>query len=531
MNADADAVVIGAGHNGLASAIVLARAGWDVVVCERNESPGGAIRTEEVTLPGYRHDLFAANLNLFMGSAFFAEFGDDLARHGFSVVTAQRAYGSVFPDGRFLGVEQDPEATRASLAQVDPDDAEAWEALHARFAAIAPHLFPLLGVPLPSVAAVRGLLRGTRALGRRWPLDLARLLAQSPRELFEEHFVSPEVQALCAAWGMHLDFPPSMSGGALFPFLESQASAANGMALGRGGAGTLIAAMVGLLEEKGGEVRCGAPVDRVMVDGGRALGVQLVGGERLRARRAVIGNVTPQALFGQLIPPAQVPDEFERRVRAFRHGPATFMLHLAMSDLPDWSASAEARDYAYIHVAGYLEDMDLAYVRAVAGRLPEHPTLVVGQPTAVDPTRAPDGEHVLWVQVRQVPSAIHGDAAGEIEARSWDEAKEPYADRILDLIEAHAPGTRDKVRARSAWSPADLEAADPNLVGGDSLAGSHHLMQHFFLRPVPGWSRYRTPIDGLYLCGAATWPGAGVGAGSGHLLGQQLTRSRTRRRR
>ena len=199
------------------------------------------------------------------------------------------------------------------------------------------------------------------------------------------------------------------------------------------------------------------------------------------------------------------------------------MVHLAMDDLPDWAADPAAQSYAYVHIAPYMEDMGLAYQQAVAGLLPTQPMLVVGQPTAVDPSRAPDGKHVLWVQVRVVPGQIAGDAAGSIETSDWDEAKEPYADRVLDIIEQYAPGTGSKVLARHVLAPTDLEADNPNLIGGDSLGGSHHLMQHFFLRPFPGWTKYRTPIDGLFMCGAGTWPGAGVGAGSGHLLGQQLT--------
>jgi phytoene dehydrogenase-like protein len=199
------------------------------------------------------------------------------------------------------------------------------------------------------------------------------------------------------------------------------------------------------------------------------------------------------------------------------------MIHLAMEDLPSWAAS-EAREYAYVHVGPYLEDMSLAYHQAMAGLLPERPTLVVGQPTAVDPTRAPEGKHVLWVQVRVVPSVIAGDGANSIDAHDWEAAKEPFADRVMEIIESYAPGTSAHVLRRHVLAPTDLEAANPNLVGGDSLGGSHHLMQHFFMRPFPGWTKYRTPITGLFMCGAGTWPGAGVGAGSGYLLGKQLTR-------
>jgi phytoene dehydrogenase-like protein len=148
--------------------------------------------------------------------------------------------------------------------------------------------------------------------------------------------------------------------------------------------------------------------------------------------------------------------------------------------------------------------------------------LVVGQPTAIDPSRAPHGKHVLWVQVRVLPAEIRGDAANQIAASSWDEAKEAYADRVLGILESYAPGLKSRILARSVFSPLDLERENPNLIDGDNLSGSHHLDQNFFLRPVPGWSRYRTPVRNLYLCGASTWPGAGTGAGSGFLLSKML---------
>ena len=384
----ADAIVVGAGHNGLAAAILLAGAGWEVTVLERSDEPGGAIRTAEATLPGFRHDLYATNLNLFAGSRFFAEVGDELRAHGLELCVASHPFGSVFPGGRFVGVSTDPEETATALAAVSERDAASWRALAARFGEVAPHLFPLLGVPLPSAAAARALWRGRRALGRRWPYELVRLAAQSSRELVEEHFESREVQALVAAWGMHLDFPPDVPGGALFSFLETFASAANGMALGKGGARTLVDALTGVLASRGGELRTRAEVERIVVERGRATGVVLTGGERLAARRAVIANVTPTVL-GRLL--ADPPPDVGR----YRYAPGTLMVHLALDDLPAWSAGQEVRRSAYVHVGPYLADMALAYQRAAAGLLPERPTLVVGQPTAIDPSRAPEGKHVL----------------------------------------------------------------------------------------------------------------------------------------
>jgi phytoene dehydrogenase-like protein len=510
----ADAIVVGAGHNGLAAAILLARAGRRVTVLERADEPGGAIRTAEVTLPGFRHDLYATNLNLFAGSRLYAELREDLVAHGLDFAASQRPFGSVFPDGRFVGVSTDPDETAAALGE----DAAAWRALAGWFAQIAPHLFPLLGVQLPSLAAARALLRGTRALGRSWPYELIRLAAQSSRELVEERFRTPETRALVAAWGMHLDFPPDTPGGALFCFLESFASAANGMVLGKGGARTLPDALASLLASLGGELRCGAEVARITVEGRRATGVELADGERLTAR-TVVANLTPTVLARLL---ARPPD-----VARYRYAPGTLMVHLALDDLPPWTAPG-ARESTYVHVGPYLDDMALAYQRAAAGLLPERPMLVVGQPTIVDPSRAPAGKHVLWIQARVVPGTIRGDALGEIPTTDWDEAKELFADRVLALLGGYAPGLAQRVLARHVLSPADLERANPNLVGGDQLAGSHHAFQHFFLRPLPGWTRYRTPVEGLYLCGAATWPGAGVGAGSGYLLGKQLTKRSTK---
>ena len=516
-----DVVVVGAGHNGLAAAVILAKAGRHVSVLERSDAPGGAVRTEEVTLPGFRHDLYATNLNLFMGSRFQAEFGDELRTHGFDVVAASKPFASVFPEGGSVGISTDAAETHAAVAAVSPADADAWEELARWFGRIAPHLFPVLGEPMPSLGAARALWRGVRALGRQWPLELMRLVAQSSRELVEEHFESRELRALVATWGMHLDFAPDLPGGALFAFLESFASAANGMVLGRGGADTLPRALASLLRGSGGEVVCDAEVERIVVERGRAVGVEVRGGERYLARQAVIANVTPRVLLGRLSDGA-LPADFRREAGRYRYAPGTMMVHLALDDLPRWRAGGHLRHWSYVHVAPYLEDMTLAYAQAVAGLIPERPTLIVGQPTAVDPSRAPAGKHILWVQARVLPPAIRGDAAGTIGATEWDEAKEPVAERVLDLVEELAPGLRGHILGRHVLSPADLERANPNLVGGDQLGGSMHPFQHFFLRPVPGWSRYRTPIDGLYMCGAATWPGAGVGAGSGYLLGKRL---------
>jgi phytoene dehydrogenase-like protein len=284
----------------------------------------------------------------------------------------------------------------------------------------------------------------------------------------------------------------------------------------------MIKAMVARLEALGGVVRLNSEVVEVRRESGRAIGIKLASGETVGAKRAVIAGVAPHALASRLLAGGSGDARFDRGAGKFAYGPGTMMVHLAMSDLPDWSAGAELKHFAYVHLAPDLDMMARAYSEAMAGLLPSEPVLVCGQPTAIDPSRGSEGKHVLWVQVRVLPARIRGDAAGKITARDWDAAKEAYTDRVLDIIEGHAPGTKVKVLGRYVESPADLERRNPNLVGGDQLGGSHHLSQNFLFRPIPGWARYKTPVKDLYMIGASTWPGAGTGAGSGYMLAKML---------
>jgi phytoene dehydrogenase-like protein len=206
----------------------------------------------------------------------------------------------------------------------------------------------------------------------------------------------------------------------------------------------------------------------------------------------------------------------------FTHAPGTMMIHLAMDGLPDWRAGDQLRRFAYVHLAPSLDQMARTYQQAQAGLLPDEPILVVGQPTVFDPTRAPEGRHVLWVQVRMAPGAIAGDAKSDIAATDWTQAADPFAERALSILEAHAPGTSAKILSRRIVTPVELEADNPNLVGGDQVCGSHHLAQHFLFRPARGHADGSTPLANLHLTGAAVWPGAGTGAGPGFLLARKL---------
>lgn len=230
-----DAVFIGAGHNALAAAAHLARRGWKVGLFEASDRPGGAVKTLELTEPGFRHDLGAMNLSLFAGSAFHREYGADLARHGLEFAPAADCFASVFPNGRWLGVSTDPAATTARIRAFSERDARTWQALVEAFPARAGLIFSILGGPMKKRALPRLLFSLWRKAGLSGTLDLGRFLLSSPRAFLDETFESEEVKALLGAWGMHLDFAPDIAGGAVFPYLEGMANQSFGMVLGKGG--------------------------------------------------------------------------------------------------------------------------------------------------------------------------------------------------------------------------------------------------------------------------------------------------------
>jgi phytoene dehydrogenase-like protein len=517
-----DVLIIGSGINGLSAAAILSAKGKKVMVLEAANAFGGAIRTEEVTVPGFHHDLFATNLSLFAGGGVMAALKDQLIQHGLEFVPSGKPYCSVFPDGKMIGVVMDRDQTISNIKKVAPEDVAAWQALTVKLGQLAPHLFPLLGTELPSIAAVKILIKAWRVLGVSQLLELIRMLLQSSRAFTDEHFNSPEMKALAATWGMHLDYGPDISGGALFSFLESIGGQEFGMVLGKGGAKVLVGALCGVIESNGGELRSDTNVVEILVEDGKAIGVRTSSGEIIKAR-SVVANVNP-ALMPTLLPgviDSQVSPEVQK-LKKFRPGLGTMMIHLAMDELPNW-INEQAREFNYVHIAPYVDEMALTYAHAAAGKLPANPTLVIGQPTVSDPSRAPEGKHILWIQVRVLPLEISGDSAGIIQGTSWDEIAEAYADRIIENLETYAPGIKSHILARKTLSPTDLERYNPNLIKGDSLGGSHHPAQFFFLRPMPGWIRHRTPIKNLYLCGSGTWPGGGVGGGSGLMVAKLLS--------
>jgi phytoene dehydrogenase-like protein len=297
------------------------------------------------------------------------------------------------------------------------------------------------------------------------------------------------------------------------------------MALSKGGAGNLIKALVKTVEDKGGRIVTDQEVTEIKVKKGAATGVTTSGGRELTAKYGVMASITPHQMI-KLVSNNELPGTYVQKCRNFRFGPGTLMVHLTLDKPLEWEAAEDLTDFAYIHIAPYMSDIATTHQQVTAGLLPSSPLLVVAQQSRIDPSRAPEGKSILWIQARAFPHQPMGDSLNEIETGDWDAMKEQVGLRIIDKVAQYAPSLKDIIRKMTVHTPQDLEKSNPTLVGGDMVGGSHHIEQNFFLRPFGGWSRYKTPIKRLYMIGHSTWPGGGLNATSGHLGAIQLLKGK-----
>lgn len=429
---DPDIIFIGAGINSLGAALVLAKEGWRVLVLDRNHMPGGAVRTMELTLPGFRHDIGAMNLSMFAGSPFYAEHKEALAEKGLELIKAKHSFGSLAADGRFLGIGTDLDANLNAIAQFSKSDAEAWKTWRADYDRCSPALFQILGSPAVSSGPLELVFGKNPDLPRKVGTPLRGILLDSLRANLGRRFESEVVQAMIAAWAMHLDYAPDVSGGCWMPFLETNGDERNGIPMARGGSGNMIRALVELIREYGGGVVTNQTVEQILVEKERAVGVRLANGRELRSTRGVVASVTPQAMVR--LTAGHLPAAVTKAASDYRYGPGTLVIHLALSRLPDWKDEAARRSF-YVHIGPSLDYIAAAYQEGMAGLLASQPFLVVGQPTIYDPSRAPTGKHVLWIMMRAVPAEIRGDAAGIIKDHNWTpETAKKVADRAIRQI-------------------------------------------------------------------------------------------------
>ncbi|WNB85639.1 NAD(P)/FAD-dependent oxidoreductase [Cellulomonas sp. ATA003] len=488
-----DAVVIGAGPNGLVAANALVDAGWEVLVLEEQDHVGGAVRTAEVTAPGFHNDLFSAFYPLAAASRIIQ--GLDLQDHGLTWLRAPDVLAHALDDGRAAVLHHDPAETAAGLERFAPGDGEAWLRMVQAWDRIRDPLLDALFTPFPpAVSAVKLLARS----GMAGALDLARLAVLPVRRLGDEHFRGEGGPLLLTGNAMHSDVPPDAAGSGIFGWLLAMLGQDVGFPVPQGGAGRLAGALAARVVAGGGDIETGMRVDSVVVRGGRAVGVRTQDGTEVRARHAVVADVTAPALYRDLVGLQHVPAKVRRDLDRFQWDHPTFKVNWALDRPIPWTAPG-ARGAGTVHLGvdgdGFV---DMAADLSV-GRVPERPFLLFGQMTTSDPSRSPAGTESAWAYTH-VPHSSAWD----------DDAVAAHAERVQAAVERVAPGFGDAVLARHVQSPLDLQAANSSLHGGAVNGGTSAIHQQLFFRPTPGLGRPETPVANLFLASASAHPGGGV---------------------
>jgi phytoene dehydrogenase-like protein len=523
---DADYIIIGSGINALVAAAMLGKKDRKLLVLERNDRAGGCLRTEEITAPGFVHDVMATTVVLFVLSPAYAALGKDLEARGFALAGTDTPTAVLMPDGRSAVFSTDRARNVATFEALAAGDGAALARTLDGMGANAGFLFALLGGSLWSGGMLKTILKEA---WKRGPRSLAAFFGealQTARAHLETTYRSEVAQALWAPWVLHTGLGPESTYSGQMAKVIAFAVEIAGCPIVKGGARNLVGAFERLIADQGGAIRLGAEVERIEIDGsGRAAGVRLADGTLLTAARGVIGSVTPNQLYGRLLKDQPLAKEVTESVAAYRYGKGDMQIHYALSAPPRWKAPGLEK-VALVHLTPGLDGVSRAANEAERSLLPAVPTICVGQPTALDPSRAPEGKAILWLQLPEAPRFLKGDAAGSIatpaDGRWTEEVRERFADRIEAILAEHIEDFRESVIARRAYSPADLEAMNINLVGGDPYGGYCGIDQFFLWRPLKISVNHRTHVKGLYHIGASTHPGPGLGAGSGFLLASSL---------
>lgn len=517
-----DAIIIGAGHNGLTTAFYLAKAGLKPLVLERREVVGGCAITGEIA-PGFR----CSTLAHATGPLRPAVVRDmQLARRGVQFVQPDPRLLALSPDGRALAFSVDTARTAEAIRPFSAKDAERYPEFCATMARLSGFLSTLLestppSIDSPGAGELWDLLktgRRFRALGRTDSFRLLRWGPMAVADLVAEWFETDLLQASIAARGIFgTALGPWSAGSGAVLLLNSAADPAPGgsSVTIKGGLGALTAAMAEAACEAGAEIRTGVEVIRMLVQDGRAVGVVLADGTELHAR-AIISNADPRRTFLDLVDPIDLDPGFLSKVRNYRCPGTTAKINLALSGLPSFCSNA-ADLYGRIHIGPGIDYLERAFDASKYGAVSAEPYLDITIPTLQDPSLAPAGRHVISIYVQFAPYKL-------AKGHDWSTERETLVRNVMQTLEHYAPGIEQLVDHQQVLTPKDLEDTY-GLTGGHILHGEPSLYQLFTMRPILGWAQYRTPIDGLYLCGAGTHPGGGVTAGPGHNAAREIVKA------
>jgi len=498
-----DAVVIGAGPNGLVAANLLSEAGWDTLVLEATPEPGGAVKSAELTVPGFTHDVFSAFYPFAAASPVIR--GLSLENYGLVWKHAPTVLAHPTADGGCATLSMDLNDTCASLDRLVAGDSEGWRRLYSLWERVGDEVLAAMFTPFPPVAAAA---RVAAKLGRRDLTRFARFLTLPVRRLAEEEFEGPAPGLLLAGNALHTDVTPESVLSGFYGWVLCCLGQRFGFPVPEGGAGNLTAALVRRLEAHGGSVLCNARVSTIEVRGGTAVAARTADGRSFRASRAIVADVGAPQLFAELVAEDHLPDSLQRDLRRFQYDNATVKVDWALDGTIPWKAE-EATRAGTVHVGESMDQLTEMCAQLHMQLLPSRPFLVMGQMTTADPSRSPAGTETAWAYAH-VPQHPRGDAAGDLTG-SWTEGEtEAFVERMEEQVEALAPGFRDRVIGRHVMSPRTLEEQDANLVGGAINGGTAQLHQQLLFRPAAGLGGARTPIRNLYLGSASAHPGGGV---------------------
>ena len=521
---DFDTIIVGAGHNGLACAGYLARAGLKVKVLERRPVVGGAAITEEFH-PGFRNSVYSYAVSLL-----HAEVIRDLELHRHGLEIIERPAGTIsLLEGDRLLLSRNPAQARGEITRFSARDAERFGEYEDRIAAVALTLRELALHTPPNLSggwrnALRLLRAGNtlRKLGRGQRDDLAELMTKSLGDYLDSWFESDALKGILGLECVIGNFVDPYQAGTAYVLLHHAFGEVNGRvgAWGhaRGGMGAITQAMAAFARARGADIETAAPVREICVEAGRACGVITASGRRISAR-SVAGNLHPQLLLGKLLDPALLAPDTRRRVAAYRSHSATLRMNVALGELPRFASMPDQSPSTFqgaIEICPSLDYMQGAYATARARGWSERPIISMWLPSTQDRTLAPAGGHVASLFCQHFQRHLP-------DGRSWDQVSEAVADQVIDTVNRYAPNFRASVLGRQIKSPLDIER-DLGMVGGDIFHGALHLDQIFSLRPIAGYADYRMPVKNLYLCGSGAHPGGGVSGLPGRNAAREILR-------